>query len=93
MFKTYACGCVGFVTHGMDPLNKRVYAIRRCSRHAIDRSREYEPEVLDDLASQASEKLAEQHVEAILDDLAELVRDGYALRELRRAMRAAGVGP
>ena len=92
MFKKYACGCVGFVTRGMEPEMKRVYAFRRCRRHAIDPQREYEIAELDFLAGQSSEKLADQHVEAILDDVAELVRDGYALRELRRAMRAAGVG-
>jgi hypothetical protein len=93
MFKKYACGCVGFVTRGMEPEMKRVYAFRRCKRHALHPRREYEVAELNlALAGQSSEKLADQHVEAMLDDLAELVSDGYALRELRRAMRTAGVG-
>jgi len=87
MFKRYECGCVGFVTNAMEPGHKRVMCVQACDEH----ERPYSFVRRDTLQEKPSRKLSDDEIEELLDVIAELVSDGYAMRELRCALRVAGI--
>jgi hypothetical protein len=91
MFKMYACGCIGFVTNGtaIEPGAKRVRCIKPCDG---DRdSPTYDIVERDALQTKSSRKLTDKEIELLFDELAGLVDDGNKLRDLRVAMRVAGI--
>ncbi len=90
MFKRYECGCIGFVTNAMEPGAKRVTCFKACDG---DGERELAIIVAHDLQEKSSRKLTDAEVEALFDELSSLVSDGHALRDLRIAMRVAGMAP
>lgn len=89
MFKRYECGCIGFVTNGMGPGPKRVTCIKACAI-GLD-SDQVSIRRQDHLALKASTKLNDDEIEVLFVELAALVDDGNALRELRVAMKVAKV--
>ena len=90
MFKRYECGCIGFVTNAMEPGKKRVTCFKACDTRD---ERELSIHRRDSLQDKPSRKLTDDEIERLFDELHMLVLDGHALRELRYAMRAAGVSP
>jgi hypothetical protein len=90
IIKRYECGCIGFVSRGgMEPTlqDREVICLRACDDH----SRPYVIARRDSLREKPGVKLTENEIIELFDDIAELVRDGYALRELASAMRAARI--
>lgn len=92
MFKQYECGCIGFVTNAMtmEPGAKRVTCFKACDSDGV---RELSIHRHDKLQEKPGTKLTDAEIEALFAELASLVSDGHALRELRIAMRVAGVSP
>lgn len=91
MFKRYECGCIGFVVNGMGPKpgSKRIYCFKACDEEggrALGLFRR------DTLQKKPSRKLADAEVEALFEDLANLICDGHALQHLRSALAVAGIG-
>ena len=87
MFKRFECGCVGFVTRGMetDPHNKRAFVFKSCDGDGL---RIYEHS---SLAIRPSVKLTDDEIEHLLLEVAPLVARGNALDDLQTALKAAGL--
>ena len=86
MFRKYECGCIGFETPGYPKKHVRSF-------YACD-GRDERPNSLhrhDKLAEKESRLLTDDEVRELLDTVAALVEDGYALRELRDALHIAGI--
>jgi hypothetical protein len=62
-----------------------------CLRACDDHCRPYVIARRDSLRDKPAVKLTEDEIVELFDDIAKLVRDGYALRELASAMRAARI--
>lgn len=91
MFMKFECGCVAFVVVG-DPAGRRVYCVRACY---ADSPRGDDVAIFEreDLLAETRprRKLDSMETIALLLELQSLVSDGNRLRELRTAMRAAGL--
>ena len=91
MFKRYECGCVGFVTNAMatEPGAKRITCFKACDS---DGERELSIHRHDMLQEKQGRKLTDAEIEELFAELASLVSDGHALRDLQIAMRVARIG-
>jgi hypothetical protein len=87
MFRRYECGCIGLVLFEVKPDVKRILCVRSCDVG----EREHTFFERDDLALKSSRELTSEECETLLATIGELVRDGYALRELRMALSIAGI--
>lgn len=90
IIRRYECGCIGFCSAGGMSTNLEDHEIT-CIRACDDHERPYVFERRDNLRNKRSEKLDDHEVAELFAEIAELVIDGYALRELRVAMRVAGL--
>jgi hypothetical protein len=86
MFKLYQCGCVGFVTRGMVPAEKKVWCFEKCQRHPGLPLACYE-----NLTPVPSRKLTDDEIEELFGRLSKVIADGKALAYLRDAVRMAGL--
>jgi len=92
MFKRYECGCVGFVVNGMmtEPGGKQIWCVKACDADGVDNP--YGLYRRDELQAKPSRMLKDDELHKLFRDLAQLVEDGHAMRELRIAFRGAGLG-
>jgi hypothetical protein len=86
MFRKYECGCIGCALFIRN--EKRVLCFYSCDG---DGERSNQIHRRDILAEKESRPLTALETIELLDTISDLVRDGYALRELRLALRVAGV--
>lgn len=87
MFKRYKCGCIGFVLFEVKPDVERILCVKSCDGS----DRPYGFSERDDLALKSCRELTDEEREELFADIAELVADGYALQELRSALKVAGI--
>ena len=92
MFKMYDCGCIGFVTNAMttEPGAKQVTCFKSCGDGRSDN--DVAVFRRDGLQTKTSRKLTDTEILDLFGELADSANDARALRELRCALRNAGIG-
>jgi hypothetical protein len=87
MFHRFSCGCVGIIVPAGDEVSEIVYVIQACERtmhdddiscHISNRS--------DDLLLKTKEELRPGITRRMLNQIGELIKDGYRYREIKRLL-------
>ena len=90
IIKRFECGCIGFCSAGSMSTELEDHEIT-CLRWCDNHERPYSIARRDSLREKPSRKLTESECEELFIELAGLVKDGYALRELQLAAKVAGL--